>query len=208
MQGANKMNTGNILITAILLLSFTFINCGNDTTKKVSDSDKTKVTDTVKKTVQNTVNTDEIVAKISKYRAEGEKKLVDKTFKKKTVVLNKTDAKERTKQKWENVDAYYDGDKLVRLQTNPHKGISERTEEFYVMDGKLVFAFIQDIGPKNEGKDTGEPGKELYFDNGKLIKYSNTTGGEKKDEDAEMKMYESKLPIEVSELIEIVNNTK
>lgn len=202
------MNTRNILIITMMLFSFAFVNCGNDTTKKVSDSDKTKVTDTVKKSVPNTANKDEMVSKISKYRADGEKKLLDKTFKKKTVVLNKTDAKERTKQKWENVDAYYDGDKLVRLQTNPHKGISERTEEFYVMDGKLVFAFIQDIGPKNEGKDTGEPGKELYFDNGKLIKFSNTTGNEEKNADAEMKMYESKLPIEVDELIEIVNNTK
>jgi len=88
------------------------------------------------------------------------------------------------------------------------QGISERTEEFYLMDGKLVFAFIQDIGPKHEGKDTGEPGKEFYFDNRKLIKYVNTTGEKAKDEDAEMKMYESKLPLEVDELIEITKGSK
>ena len=119
-----------------------------------------------------------------------------------------TNASEDTKQKWEKFDAYYDGDKLVRLQVYPHKGISERTEEYYLMDGKLVFAFIQDKGPKNEGKDKGEPGKEFYFDNGKLIKYVNNTGREEANLDESKKMYEAKLPIEVNELIEILKSVK
>jgi hypothetical protein len=190
---------------AVLLLSFIAINCGKDTVKKDTDADKTKVTDTTKK---NTVNKDEIVAKITTFRAAGEKKLVDESLKKKVVELKSTSASEDTKQKWEKFDAYYDGDKLVRLQVYPHKGISERTEEFYLMDGKLVFAFIQDKGPKAEGKDAGLPGKEFYFDNGKLIKYNNTSGEKDKDMEAEMKMYESKLPIEVNELVDLLKSVK
>lgn len=198
----------NISILIAVLSMFLIFSCGKDSTKKDGDTDKTKVTDTTKKTTQNPVNTDEVVAKISKYREAGEKKLVDNSFKRKTLELKTSAANEDTKQKWEKVDGYYDGDKLVRIQTYPHKGISERTEEFYVMDGKLVFAFIQDKGPKHEGKDTGEPGKEFYFDNGKLIKYNNTSGEKVKDEDAEKKMYEAKLPVEVSELVDILNAAK
>ena len=190
---------------AVLILSFITINCGKETTKKETDTDKTKVTDTTKK---NTVNKDEIVARITKFRTEGEKKLNEKGFKKKEVAIKTTTASEDTKQKWEKFDAYYDGDKLVRIQLYPHKGISERTEEFYIIDGKLAFAFIQDKGPKEEGKDAGLPGKEFYFDGGKIVKYANTTGEKVKDEEAEMKMYESKLPIEVNELIEILKSVK
>jgi hypothetical protein len=200
------MNKKNLLIITILLLSFVFFNCGKDTTKKETDTDKTKVTDTTKKTQQ--INKDEIVTKISNYRAEQEKKLVDNAFKRKTVDLKSTNANEDMKQKWEKFDAYYDGDKLERLQVYPHKSISTRTEEYYLMDGKLVFVFIQDKGLKSEGKDKGEPGKEFYFDNGKLIKYVNTSGEKAKDEEAEMKMYESKLPVEVNELIDILKSMK
>jgi len=199
------MNRKNLLIVTVLILSFIAINCGKDTTKKETEADKTKVTDTTKK---NTVNKDEIVAKITNFRAAGEKKLVDESLKKKVVELKSTNASEDTKQKWEKFDAYYDGDKLVRIQLYPHKGISERTEEFYLMDGKIAFAFIQDKGPKSEGKDSGLPGKEFYFDNGKLIKYNNTSGEKSKDEEAEMKMYESKLPIEVNELVDLLKNVK
>ena len=202
------MNKKNLLIMTILLLSIIFLNCGKDTTKKETGTDKTKVTDTTQKTPQNTINKDEIVTKISDYRAAGEKKLVDNAFKRKVVDMKLTNASEDTKQKWEKFDAYYDGDKLVRLQVYPHKGISERTEEYYLMDGKLVFAFIQDKGPKNEGKDKGEPGKEFYFDNGKLIKYVNNTGREEANLDESKKMYEAKLPIEVNELIEILKSVK
>ena len=203
------MNKKNLLAITIALLSFTLINCGKDTTKKDSDTDKTKVTDTTKKApVTPTINKDSLVIAISVYRGEGEKKLLDNTLKRKTVDLKTSTANEDTKQKWEKVDGYFEGDKLVRIQTYPHKGISERTEEFYVKDGKLLFAFIQDSGVKHEGKDTGEPGKEFYFDNNKLIKYVNTSGEKDADLDATMKMYESKLPVEVNELIGLLKDAK
>ncbi len=190
-------------IAVLLILSFFAVNCSKDVKKDVL-SDKTK-TDTVKTTAP--VNVEEIVTKISTYRAAGEKKMNEKTLTKKEVVIKDSKASEDTKQKWEKVEGYFDGGKLLRLQVYPHKGISTRTEEFYIMDGKMVFAFIQD-GEKHEGQDMGEPGKEFYFDNDKLVKYVNTSGEKSTDEAAEKKMYESKLPVEVKELIEIVNTAK
>lgn len=193
-----------IILTLILFsVTMLFISCSKESEKK-EVTDKTKVTDTVKK---SSVNTDEIVAKITKYRAEGETKLTEKKFTKKEISLKGANVKENIKQKWEKADVYYDGNKIVRIQFYPVKGVTTRTEEFYLMDGKLVFAFIQD-GEKHEGKDTGEPGKEFYFDNDKLIKYVNTTGEKEVNLEEEKKMYEAKLPYEVKEIVEIINTTK
>lgn len=150
---------------------------------------------------------EEVIAKIASYRDAGEQKLVDNKFTRKTVSLQGADIKESIKQKWEKMDAYYDGTKLVRLQLYPRKGVSERTEEFYLMDNKLVFAFIQDKGPKHEGKDAGEPGKELYFHNDKLIKFENRSGEPTVNVEQEKKMYENRLPYEVADLLEILKKS-
>ena len=122
------------------------------------------------------VNKDEIIAKISKYREEGEQKLVDKKFTRKEVALTGDNVKETIKQKWEKMAAYYEGSKLVRIQLYPHLGVSGRSEEFYLMDNKLVFAFIQDKGLKQEGQDMGQPGKEFYFHDDKIIKIEDRSG--------------------------------
>jgi hypothetical protein len=82
--------------------------------------------------------------------------------------------------------------------------VSDRTEEFYLMNDKLVFAYIQDKGPKNEGRDMGQTGKELYFDNDKLIKMEHRSGEPSVDSDQEKKMYEARLPLEISELLDIL----
>jgi hypothetical protein len=147
---------------------------------------------------------EETIAKINNYRQEIEKKLVDKKLTQKEVSLTGANVKESLQQKWEKMDAYYEGSNLVRIQLYPHKSVSERTEEFYLMDNKLVFAFIQDNG-SNEGKDVGKPGKEFYFHNNKLIKFENRSGDPAMNDDQEKKMYETRLPYEVSELLEVLN---
>lgn len=147
---------------------------------------------------------DQTIAKIKQYREAGEEKLRDNKFTRKEIPLTGPNVKESIKQKWEKMDAYYEGDKLVRLQLYPHKGISGRTEEFYLMDDKLVFAYIQDTGPKNEGRDMGQPGKELYFDNGNLIKMEDRSGEPNAHPNQEKKMYETRLPYEISELLDIL----
>ena len=144
------------------------------------------------------------IAKIKQYREAGEEKIRDNKFTRKEIPLTGPNVKESIKQKWEKMDAYYEGDKLVRLQLYPHKGVSGRTEEFYLMNDKLVFAYLQDKAPKNEGRDKGQPGKELYFDNDKLIKMEDRSGEPSVDSDQEKKMYEVRLPLEISELLDIL----
>lgn len=159
------------------------------------------------KTDDDAKSTDQTIAKIKKYREEGEQKLRDNKFTRKEVALTGAGIKEIIRQKWEKMDAYYEGAKLVRLQLYPHKGESERTEEFYVMDDKLVFAFIQDKGPKHEGTDMGEPGKEFYFHNDKVIKVEDRSGEKDTHADQERKMYETRLPYEISELLDILKKS-
>ncbi len=153
---------------------------------------------------QPSASKEETIAKIKQYREAGEEKLRDSKFRRVEVPLTGANIKESIKQKWEKMDAYYEGDKLVRIQLYPHKGISGRTEEFYLMNNQLVFAYVQDKGPKHEGRDMGEPGKEFYFDNGKLLKVENRTGRKSANPEQEMKMYETRLPYEISELLEIL----
>ncbi len=149
-------------------------------------------------------STDQIIAKIKKYREAGEAKIRENKFTRKEVSFENGNVKESIKQKWAKMDAYYEGDKLVRIQLYPHQGISGRTEEFYLMNDKLVFAFIQDKGPKHEGRDMGEPGKEFYFDNDKLLQMEDRSGEPNAHADQEKKMYETRLPYEISELLDIL----
>jgi hypothetical protein len=192
-----------LTVTCILLLFILSTGC-KETSKSEKEVDKSIILDTVKKNI----NYDSMVTVIQKFRDEEELKLRKGTLKKNIIELNGDKIKESIKQKWERLEAYYDGDRLVRMQLYPHKGLSERTEEFYIREGKLAFVSIQDKGPKHEGSDTGEPGKEIYFDNGKLIKYSNTAGEEIKNIEEEKRMYEARLPYEVNELREIINSQK
>lgn len=147
---------------------------------------------------------DEIIAQIKKYREEGEQKLRDKKFTRKEVALTGESVKETIKQKWEKMAAYYEGSKLVRIQLYPHLGCSGRSEEFYLMDNKLVFAFIQNNGLKQEGQDMGQPGKELYFHDDKIIRIEDRSGEPATHAEQEKKMYEAGLPYEISELLDIL----
>ncbi len=165
-----------------------------------------QATKSEKKEPGTTVNKDQIVARIQKYREEGERKLVDNKFTRKEIALSGDNINESIRQKWEKMHAYYEGSKLVRIQLYPRPG-SQRTEEFYLMDNKLVFAFIQDKGPKHEGKDAGEPGKELYFDNDRLIRFDDRSGEPAPNVEKEKKMYETRLPYEISQLLEILKKS-
>jgi hypothetical protein len=194
------MNYKKFTLVFTIILFVAFASCKKEEPKTDVNKDKPKTEQTTK------TNTDELVTKISKFRTDTEGKLDKLT--RKEIKLDGKDIKEDIHQKWEKMDAYSDGDKLVRIQVYPHKGISERTEEFYYMDEKLVFVSIKDKGLEvKEGKDLGM-GKEFYFDSDKLIKYDNKSGEESKNIEEEKKMYESKLPYEGKEFFEIAKIAK
>ena len=149
-----------------------------------------------------------VLARIRSFHELGEKKLVDGKFTRKVVALTAQDATSDLRQKWEKLDAYYEGPVLVRIQLYPHAATSERTEEFYVMENHLVYAFIQDKGPKHEGRDMGEPGKEIYFDHDRLIAFEDRSGEPSINLAAEKRMYEASLPYEVSQVLAILAKQK
>lgn len=194
------MRNKKSLFVFIVILFISFVSCKKEEQKTEPEKEKPKTEQTTK------VNTDELVGKISKFRADVEGKLEKLT--RKEIKLDGKEIKEDIKQKWVKMDTYSDGDKLVRIQVYPHKGISERTEEFYYMDGKLVFVSIKDKGLEvKEGKDEGM-GKEFYFDGDKLIKYDNKSGEQIKNLEEEKKMYETKLVFEGKEFLELAKTTK
>lgn len=193
------------LLFPVIFLTIFILGCTKETPKKEAEADKTITTETIQKP---SVNNEEIITQIKKIREDGENKLVNNKLTRKVIEFNGDAVNDDIKQKWEKMDTYYDGDKLIRIQLYPHKNISQRTEEFYLMNDKLIFAFIQDKGPKHEGKDKGEPGKEFYFDNDKLINFEDRSGEKESNTEQEKKMYETKLPFEVSELLEIIKVSK
>lgn len=199
----NTMNYKNLAMHFILILSLIFLSSCKETDKtETGKENQTSKVDTTKPKV----NTDEIVNRIQKFRTDMEAKLDKLT--RKEVKITDTNASVDTRQKWEKMHGYFDGDKLVRIQTYPHNGISSRTEEFYFMDGKIVFVAINDKGMlTTEGKDVGTANKEFYFDNDKLIKYDNKTKEVENTEEAK-KMYEAKLPFEAKEYMEIIKTAK
>ncbi|MCC6866758.1 MAG: hypothetical protein IT280_11435 [Ignavibacteria bacterium] len=199
-------NKSIIVIIFTVVFSFILGSCGKDTTKKDEKTDKQTVTDTTKKTTPPADNT-ELLAKLKKFREDVETKRNENKLTQKVVEFKGDSFRENLKQKWAKMDAYYDGDKLVRIKVYPHTGISERTEEFYLMDGKLVFVFIKDQGLKKEPEDKNTRGKNMYFSDDKIISYEDLSG-EKDNVNEDKKVYEAKLPAEAKELMEISKTAK
>lgn len=155
-------------------------------------------------TTNNTGLTDEqIITKIAEFRQQGEAMLRDNKFTKKEISLQGENTTPKLKKNWDKADLYYDGDKLKRIQLYPRKNYGEDTQEFYVQNNTVVFAFLQK-GEKHEGKDTGEDGIEVYFNNGKIIKTVIRPTGSLDDE--ALKIYEAVLVAEVKDIFDVIKN--
>jgi hypothetical protein len=148
------------------------------------------------------------VQRIKAYHEANEAKLVAGKFTRKSVDLKVAGAREDLQQRWAKMDAYYEGGTLVRIQLYPHEAVSSRTEEFYLQGGRLVYAFIQDKGPKHEGHDMGEPGKEFCFAHDRLIDYVDRAHEAESNQLLEKRMYETMLPYEVEELVDLLAKQK
>lgn len=113
------------------------------------------------------------IASIDSYRRKVENE-IDKPLE-----IRSDQLREKTKQKWHKVHFYVEEGKVVRIKSYPHEGISERTEEFYLMDNQLVLAVIEDSGLAEREIELEEIDKVYYFNNGELIK---EIGSEKESE--------------------------
>jgi len=65
------------------------------------------------------------------------------------------------KQKWSKILFYLEGSELVKIKTYPYPGISERTEEFYIDNSKLIFVEIEDNGSVEKGKSKAKRNSRL-----------------------------------------------
>lgn len=151
------------------------------------------------------LNEEQIINKISEFRQQGEAMIRDKKFTKKEIGLQGENTTPMLKKNWDKADLYYNGDKLMRIQLYPKKNYGEDTQEFYVQNGNVIFAFLQK-GQKHEGMDTGEDGIEVYFNNGKILKTVIRPTGSL--DDAALKIYEAVLVAEVKDIFEVIKKTQ
>lgn len=142
------------------------------------------------------LNIDSLVVDIDAKRAAIEANLMEPQ-----IVLT-TDYRAKLKQKWEKIHFYRSGDQVVRIKTYPYASISKRTEEFYLENGKVILAVIEDNGDGDKGKALDQLDKVYYFNNDKMIKELKKSEKEYsiKDSDAE------ELLEEVAEYLEIGNS--
>ena len=117
------------------------------------------------------LNADSLVSRIDIERERIETNL--KSFQKKS--LSTKDLRAQIKQKWSTIDFFTEKSQIVRIKSYPYKQISQRTEEFYFQNGKLMLAFIEDEGLKFIGKENKRVGKTYYFFNDAVIKEQNQT---------------------------------
>ena len=88
----------------------------------------------------------------------------------KPIVVSTSSLREKIKQKWESIHFYLIENELVRIKTYPYKNISSRTEEFYLDNGQLILAVIEDDGSGERGKSIEVLDKLYYFENEEVIK--------------------------------------
>jgi hypothetical protein len=86
------------------------------------------------------------------------------------ISLSTENMRAKVKQKWEKLHFYTLNDQLVRIKTYPYAEISKRTEEFYLQDGELILAVIEDNGEGERGKSNENIDKLYYFYKGNPLK--------------------------------------
>jgi hypothetical protein len=82
--------------------------------------------------------------------------------------------REQIHQKWSAINAYMLDNQIVRIITVPHTNITNRTEEFYFDNGKLILALIQDKGPGTDPAKE-QSSKSYYFNDDQVIKEINNS---------------------------------
>jgi hypothetical protein len=120
------------------------------------------------------------------------------SLQKKTLLTSNLRA--QIKQKWSKIDYYIENGQVMRIKTHPYKTVSERTEEFYFEQGKLILAFIEDNGEKYTGKSDQRIGKTYYYWEDTVIKEDNPTKEKEtsvRNSDSERLLQEAKEYLEL-----------
>lgn len=124
---------------------------------------KTEKSENEEQDTLSSASIESIIADIDDYRNKVEQKLEN------PIELKTEDLREKIKQKWEKIHFYTHEDEVVRIKAYPYDMISNRTEEFYLEDGELILAVIEDDGSNERSKEDSEIDKLYYFNNEKVI---------------------------------------
>jgi hypothetical protein len=157
----------NIFIMAIAFMAFACSETQTENTEAETVTEE-EVIEVVEPT---TLDVDKEVETIDALRATIESSVADIT----PVELSTEGMRAQIAQKWNKIHFYAENGQVIRIKTYPHDAISKRTEEFYLQDGELRLAIIEDDGNGERGKNMEEINKAYYFANGELIKEINNT---------------------------------
>ncbi|HUR66878.1 MAG TPA: hypothetical protein VMZ03_11080 [Chitinophagaceae bacterium] len=195
----------NILYFLIVFLSAFLVSCNNGSADKKTETRKDSL---LEGPVNDTAGNASVIEQNEEKKAGIEAMSARMT--KKEVMLNGAGINASIRQKWMKMDVYRDSSGMIRrIKLYPHKGISERSEEFYYDNNKLFFVYVSDKGVDTEDRDEGQPGKEFHFAGGRLIKYEDRSGDKESiDKNDEDKVYELELMAESKEFFELAEKNK
>jgi len=131
--------------TLLFVVSFAITSCSQNENKNVEREETTEPI--VQEKVEVVLlNIDSLVLEINKTRAAIESNLPE------PILITNQNFRAKTKQKWQKIHFYVIDNQLSRIKTYPHESVSKRTEEFYLKDGELILAVIEDDGSGERGK--------------------------------------------------------
>lgn len=198
------------VIAGLVLMSATFSGCtdSSNSNSRVVNSNSTNMNSNAARTNQTSsgsadlgqvlastsVSVDDRVKAIDIYVSEVEAKLPSLT--RKEILLKPDDLKGVTEANVSRVHAYSDGPTLRRIKIYP-TGTSQKTEEFYLYNDKLVFVFIEAQGAGKQGDNPTAKGDKLYFGNEGLTAWYGEDGKAKDPSSSEFKKMGEKLMSEI-----------
>jgi hypothetical protein len=201
------IKTSFICVAAVALL----FGCTNpaentESSSAVEDRDTTATTATEdEKEIVEKRNAMQFRSEIEAYREKVENSL--ESLEKKTIDLSA--ARAEISERWEKLDYYLSDDQVVRIKTYPHRDQRDRTEEFYFMEGELVFALMEKEGADKKGRSDETAGSAFYYDNWELILSMNIPEEDEEvstdEEDVELAM---RLREEAKEYLEMVKEDR
>lgn len=182
------INTKSTLVIAAATI---LVSCSQPKTETTNEA-LTEKTTTLE--VEEELDIDALVTIIDDKRADIESNAGEATE------VSTESLKAKIKQKWSKLDFYTKDDVVVRVKTYPHAAVSKRTEEFYLDNGNLILAVVEDNGEGERGKSAEQIDKMYYYYNNEVIKEvrgENEAEYSIKDGDAEELLAELKEYLDI-----------
>lgn len=186
-------NTANNSAPANTAINTSKVDSGENIAELKAYNDKSMEMEDRIKTIEEYVKT--IEAKLPKEGTEG----TGDNLKRKETDISKETIKDLTDEKWANLHTYSDGNKVIRLKVYSAEG-KKKTEEFYFLDDKPVYAFIENDGMGKKGDSSEAKGDKFYFGSEGLFAYIKADGSKIDPTSEEFKKYNDKLTKEAGAL--------